>query len=387
MPTRYQGKRTLKVAVGTPTTVELPPRVFRGRLVGMLFDTDKTFLLPGAMRGIRELKRYYDDHPGTEVLVVGHTDATGDPDYNVQLSRERAQSMASFLRDQVDDWLASYQGGKPAGKPWGTVEDQLMLQQLAGYDGNIDGKIGPRTRAAIQRFQDGAGLPGSGTMDAGTRRQLVTRYLAQDGTTLPDGTRLTVHGCGAHHPEDRGRGDDARRRNRRVEIFLGDGPPDPPPGAPEGGEYDAWVRASIETVDFQDAPEDVVELDLLWPVELVERLPDDLVLELSGPELTTQSKPGSAGVRDDGWVRFEWRWLDRSKRSNLVATGGGKRVELWRDQVCGDLAVPLTWAGDITALIGEPDDQGDGAIEATGAGTIPDDLGSEDDRLLRPELA
>ena len=49
--------------------------------------------------------------------------------------------MASFLRDQVDDWLANYRGGKPAGKQWGAVEDQLMLQQLAGYDGNIDGII------------------------------------------------------------------------------------------------------------------------------------------------------------------------------------------------------------------------------------------------------
>lgn len=56
MPTRYQGKHALKVSIGTPNTVELPPRVFRGRMVGMLFDIDKTFLLPGAMRGIRELK-------------------------------------------------------------------------------------------------------------------------------------------------------------------------------------------------------------------------------------------------------------------------------------------------------------------------------------------
>src|SRR5258705_10998055 len=119
MPTRYQGKHALKVSIGTPTTVELPPQVFRGRLVGMPFDIDKTFLLPGAMRGIRELKRYYDEHPETEVLVVGHTDSTGDPGYNVKLSRERARAMASFLRDQVDDWLANYQAGKPAGKPWG----------------------------------------------------------------------------------------------------------------------------------------------------------------------------------------------------------------------------------------------------------------------------
>jgi peptidoglycan hydrolase-like protein with peptidoglycan-binding domain len=353
----------------------------------MLFDVDKTFLLPGAMRGIRELKRYYDEHPGTEVLIVGHTDSTGDISYNVKLSRERAQAMASFLRDQVDDWLANYRGGKPAGKQWGAVEDQLMLQQLAGYDGNVDGKIGPKTRDAIRRFQDSAGLPGSGDLDDGTRRELVTRYLAQDGTTLPDGTRLTVHGCGPHHPEDKGEDDEARRRNRRVEIFLSDGPIDPTPGAPEGSEYAAWVRASTETVDFQDAPEEVVELDLLWPAELVERLPDDLQLELSGDELARQAKPKSAGVRDEDWVRFEWRWLDRSKKSNLSASGGGKRVELWKDQICGDLAVPVTWVGDLAVLLTEADDDAGAGAEATGAGKIPDDLGAEDRRLLHPELA
>lgn len=386
MPTRYQGKHALKVPIGTPTTVELPPQVFRGRLVGMLFDTDKTFLLPGAMRGIRELKRYYDDHPGMEVLVVGHTDSTGDPGYNVKLSRERARAIASFLRDQVDDWLANYRGEKPAGKPWGAIEDQLMLQQLAGYDGNIDGKIGPKTREAIRRLQDGAGLPGSGNLDDSTRRQLVTRYMAQDGTTLPAGTRLTIHGCGPYHPEASGDDDEARRRNRRVEIFLSDGPIDPPPGAPEGSEYDAWVRASTETVDFQDAPEDVVELDVLLSSELVERLPDDLVLELSGPELTSQPKTKSAGVRDGDWVRFEWQWIDRSKKSNLTASGGGKRVELWKDQACGDLAVPLKWTGDVEVLLGEPEDEGASADEETGAGKIPDDLGAEDDRLFHPEM-
>jgi hypothetical protein len=47
------------------------------------------------------------------------------------------------------------------------------------------------------------------------------------------------------------------------------------------------------------------------------------------------------------------------------------------------------WTGGLAALLGEPDGEGDGdgVVEATGAGKIPDDLESEDNRLLRPELA
>jgi hypothetical protein len=42
--------RGLQLQIGLPAQVQLPPRVFRGRLTGMLFDTDKAFLLPSSRR-------------------------------------------------------------------------------------------------------------------------------------------------------------------------------------------------------------------------------------------------------------------------------------------------------------------------------------------------
>ena len=49
---KYEGK-AVSIHIGSATRIELPPLIYRGRLVGMLFDSDKTFLLPAAILGFR----------------------------------------------------------------------------------------------------------------------------------------------------------------------------------------------------------------------------------------------------------------------------------------------------------------------------------------------
>ena len=39
-------------------------------------------------------------HPDVAATVVGHTDSTGSPNYNLQLSQRRAQSVAGYLGDR-----------------------------------------------------------------------------------------------------------------------------------------------------------------------------------------------------------------------------------------------------------------------------------------------
>jgi outer membrane protein OmpA-like peptidoglycan-associated protein len=78
-------------------TVVVQPWCIRARLIGMFFDTNKAFLLPSAMGGIRGVKHLYDENLGSELLIVGHTDTTGDPSYNDPLSVERAESVAAYL--------------------------------------------------------------------------------------------------------------------------------------------------------------------------------------------------------------------------------------------------------------------------------------------------
>jgi outer membrane protein OmpA-like peptidoglycan-associated protein len=64
---------------------------------GILFDFDKSTLRPASQEQIRKfadaLKKYED----TDVLIAGHTDATGSDDYNLMLSRRRAESVANYL--------------------------------------------------------------------------------------------------------------------------------------------------------------------------------------------------------------------------------------------------------------------------------------------------
>jgi len=64
---------------------------------GILFDFDKSTLRPASQEQIRKfadaLKKYED----TDVLIAGHTDATGSDDYNLTLSRQRAESVANYL--------------------------------------------------------------------------------------------------------------------------------------------------------------------------------------------------------------------------------------------------------------------------------------------------
>ena len=169
----YQ-RAPLTLATGADHTVKLPPRVMRGRLTGFLFDTNKTFILPAALTGIRGLASFYAAHPGLKVLVTGHTDTVGVAGANLGLSDERAAAVAAFLVDDVDAWLRHY-GGTPGSSPWATREDQHMLSALPDggppyYAGPIHGQLDAATDDALRRFQADHGLAVDGAPGPDTRR-------------------------------------------------------------------------------------------------------------------------------------------------------------------------------------------------------------------------
>ena len=79
---------------------ELPPgtrvsRVGEGIAVtfedGILFPFDSAALKPEARDNLRDLAQSLRDNPRTDVLIVGHTDASGRDEYNEGLSRRRAE--------------------------------------------------------------------------------------------------------------------------------------------------------------------------------------------------------------------------------------------------------------------------------------------------------
>ncbi|SHF54965.1 Outer membrane protein OmpA [Litoreibacter ascidiaceicola] len=65
----------------------------------LLFSTDSTNLRPDLQADLRAVANNLNDYPNSEVIVVGHTDSTGDANYNQNLSERRAQAVSYVLRD------------------------------------------------------------------------------------------------------------------------------------------------------------------------------------------------------------------------------------------------------------------------------------------------
>ena len=64
---------------------------------GILFDVNSSTRRTAAQQNLRDLVASLEEYEGTDVLVVGHTDSTGEDAYNQALSERRADAARSFL--------------------------------------------------------------------------------------------------------------------------------------------------------------------------------------------------------------------------------------------------------------------------------------------------
>jgi outer membrane protein OmpA-like peptidoglycan-associated protein len=70
---------------------------------GILFDVDKAALRTDAKTNLDKLAVIFNKYEDTDILIEGHTDATGSEEHNLELSRERGQAVANRLAaDKVD---------------------------------------------------------------------------------------------------------------------------------------------------------------------------------------------------------------------------------------------------------------------------------------------
>jgi len=84
------GARVERVGEGIQVTFES----------GLLFGFDSDAILGSARSNLDELAHSLDKYPGSELLIVGHTDAVGTDHYNQDLSERRAMSAARYLASQ-----------------------------------------------------------------------------------------------------------------------------------------------------------------------------------------------------------------------------------------------------------------------------------------------
>jgi OOP family OmpA-OmpF porin len=66
-------------------------------LYGIYFDTDKAVVKPESKPTMDEIAKLLQSQPQLNVVVVGHTDSQGAYDYNMNLSRQRAEAVAAIL--------------------------------------------------------------------------------------------------------------------------------------------------------------------------------------------------------------------------------------------------------------------------------------------------
>jgi outer membrane protein OmpA-like peptidoglycan-associated protein len=94
-------------------------------LYGIYFDTDKADLKPESSPTLDEIAKLLRDNAGLKLYVVGHTDGMGGFDYNMELSKKRAQAVVQEL---VGEYGMTQNRLKSAGvgflAPVGSNEDE-----------------------------------------------------------------------------------------------------------------------------------------------------------------------------------------------------------------------------------------------------------------------
>lgn len=68
-------------------------------LKNIYFEFDKDELMPRSYVELNKLLKILRDNPKMTIAIDGHTDSLGDDDYNLNLSRRRAESVVKFLID------------------------------------------------------------------------------------------------------------------------------------------------------------------------------------------------------------------------------------------------------------------------------------------------
>ena len=81
------GARVERVGEGITVTFES----------GLLYDFDSDVVRATARKNLRTLAQSLDKYPGSDILIVGHTDAVGPASYNQSLSERRASAAADYL--------------------------------------------------------------------------------------------------------------------------------------------------------------------------------------------------------------------------------------------------------------------------------------------------
>ncbi|OHD69376.1 MAG: hypothetical protein A2W19_05550 [Spirochaetes bacterium RBG_16_49_21] len=108
---KEQARKELKKEVPEGVDVDTDKRGLVIRLGDVLFDFDSSGLKPDSRQKLDKiidiLKKKYPDR---EIIVEGHTDSIGEPEYNERLSNNRARTVAEYMKSKSKTDKLSYRG-------------------------------------------------------------------------------------------------------------------------------------------------------------------------------------------------------------------------------------------------------------------------------------
>lgn len=300
--------RKVPIFVSDPQVV--PDRVRRVRMVGMIFDANKGFVLPQALPGIKKVVDMHKAFPQAKMLVVGHAESD-EIHAGIDLAHHRAEMLTAYLVGKIEPWLACFGPSQVAASRWGTREIQLMLSALDNdgkpfFEGCASGLSDEKTKNAIKVFQKSKALKDDGIVGPKTREALVRAYLDIEDTTVTHDDIPLPHGCEGH-PDgtivEAGLVED----DRRVEVFFFEKKIKPRPRKATSheadSEYVAWTAKLEETQDFEvhgvhvRVVDDKKKAVASLPVKLVGPVELDSVTDQHGYASFVGLKAGSYALR------------------------------------------------------------------------------------------
>jgi outer membrane protein OmpA-like peptidoglycan-associated protein len=96
---------------------------------GILYPFNSADMLPAGRENLRQLAQSLQRYPGTEVLIVGHTDNVGSDAYNMGLSQRRADAARSYLVSMGVPGERIRTSGRGESEPVGSNETETGRQQ------------------------------------------------------------------------------------------------------------------------------------------------------------------------------------------------------------------------------------------------------------------
>jgi outer membrane protein OmpA-like peptidoglycan-associated protein len=113
----YKNEINLREDIVLFTIDDLKNKDIPIRINNIFFETNKAALLPESFPELNRLANILQGIPGIKVEIAGHTDNTGRADYNLELSRKRAQSVVDYLISKGCEKFSLTAKGYGAKKP------------------------------------------------------------------------------------------------------------------------------------------------------------------------------------------------------------------------------------------------------------------------------